>query len=914
MFVELKLTPPGGLSPMPVMLGVPFAEGALDSPEHVRLLDPSGQETPSQVSVMSRWLGGSVKWVRLEWICPGGGGEKAYRLEFGAGVKRADYPTKLRLRDEAQALEAATGALVLVRGKQTSSPFDRVLSSDGKALAEAGIVRVVDKDGKEWRSAENATESVVVESSGPIRATILCRSLLKRADSPAAYRCDTRVSVFAGLRLVKVNHTFQPVGGPETHELRQVALTLRLAARGGQSITFGGASEPHAVPAGPAYLIAKPDLTYALCVGEKTAVTGERAPGWMAADGLLVAVRDFWQLNQKSLEVSPDGALTIGLWSRHASTTLKMPRTRAVTHEVWLDFDPPLPVKQRAEDILTAKLPVVPPAYFCATRALGDLSPAPSRLCPEYDEKVNAAFARWQEREQKDVHAFGLNHYGDYILYNAYGRAYGYGANEYDAPHALFLQYARTGSPAFLNRAVAAARHMADMDVNHETGQMFFHGYGDGWDDHEHLRAIGGLDHTFGDGLLDYAFITGDPRGWEVALQVADAVQKYVGEGEDMTVCRSLMAGAERSLGWPLLLLVRYYEDTGDPKYLRSARKLADYLHHWATETEEELEKGRWLRTWLQDGCKTFMSSVVGEGLVRYHAVAKDPKATEALTAGIDWLVEKMWYPEYGGFMYEYNAFIPGHRDSFSPEMMTLQMLGYAYKVTKNPKYLRIGLDVLRRGGIGSDGKSFAMPTRNAPHFVAFLDQSGIDPKTAEPETKPPPPDPVKPERLELPGLTVRLTDAALAEAESAVLAEGIEAAVKPKAQASGDKALRVAGKGKGALHWTLRVPQAGDYLLALRYRCDHEKWPVMREAELLIDDAPIPGAANPTRLWYVNRRPTLKSEWDYGVPSTADSMPVPSRLGAGEHKVTLRDPQQVFDLDAVLLIPVTPEQAAELA
>jgi len=40
----------------PVTLGVPFPIGALDSPDNVRILDLKGNEIPSQITEISRWL------------------------------------------------------------------------------------------------------------------------------------------------------------------------------------------------------------------------------------------------------------------------------------------------------------------------------------------------------------------------------------------------------------------------------------------------------------------------------------------------------------------------------------------------------------------------------------------------------------------------------------------------------------------------------------------------------------------------------------------------------------------------------------------------------------------------------------------------------------------------------------------
>ena len=49
----------------PITVGVPFPIGALSSPDNIKLVDSNGNEIPSQITEVSRWLPleESVKWV-----------------------------------------------------------------------------------------------------------------------------------------------------------------------------------------------------------------------------------------------------------------------------------------------------------------------------------------------------------------------------------------------------------------------------------------------------------------------------------------------------------------------------------------------------------------------------------------------------------------------------------------------------------------------------------------------------------------------------------------------------------------------------------------------------------------------------------------------------------------------------------
>ena len=71
----------------PITVGVPFPIGALSSPDNIRLIDNAGNEIPSQITEVSRWLPKeeSVKWV---WVFFFSTGEDKYELQYGRDISR----------------------------------------------------------------------------------------------------------------------------------------------------------------------------------------------------------------------------------------------------------------------------------------------------------------------------------------------------------------------------------------------------------------------------------------------------------------------------------------------------------------------------------------------------------------------------------------------------------------------------------------------------------------------------------------------------------------------------------------------------------------------------------------------------------------------------------------------------------
>ena len=72
----------------PITVGVPFPIGALSSPDNIKLVDINGNEIPSQITEVSRWLPleESVKWV---WVFFFSTGENQYELQYGSDISRA---------------------------------------------------------------------------------------------------------------------------------------------------------------------------------------------------------------------------------------------------------------------------------------------------------------------------------------------------------------------------------------------------------------------------------------------------------------------------------------------------------------------------------------------------------------------------------------------------------------------------------------------------------------------------------------------------------------------------------------------------------------------------------------------------------------------------------------------------------
>jgi len=194
---------------------------------------------------------------------------------------------------------------------------------------------------------------------------------------------------------------------------------------------------------------------------------------------------------------------------------------------------------------------------------------------------------------------------------------------------------------------------------------------------------------------------------------------------------------------------MRIYEATLDEKYRRAAAVIVAYLNHYAEDPREELRHGTWWRSWMIDGCKPFMTGLLHEGLDKYHELTDDEATKRSILTSLDWLIAHMWSSERETFLYEFNAYNPGHRDVYPTHLNLLvaHAFGYGYRISGEEKYLEVGLRALRRA-VGEMvepsryGKEFAQALRSTPQFVGHLYRA------RETFRWPPPPKPLPPKEV----------------------------------------------------------------------------------------------------------------------------------------------------------------------
>jgi hypothetical protein len=689
--VALTVDEPAGVArrTFPATASVPLPRGRLEDPGTTWLARPDGSAVPSQARALDHWPDGSVRWLFLDFLADvPAGGLATYRLRTG---KAAHAPTGPRVR-----LETAGAARTLDSGSL------RVVVSGGGAMidelaggaAKIGPLAAPRLIVEGLKSEEPAPGDVEVETEGPVRT-----ELLVTGRYPQGFVYEARVAAFAGQPFVRLQVTLTSMVDRSFSPLRRFGFFIPATVAAGE---FGIDGAAHRVSASTTHALRHDDATPALLDGTAAGVHGD---GWVrarAGNAALTLVRRYaWQEYPQQLSLSGDGVGTDLLSG--AAAPIRFGTGAAKTFELWIALEPlaGASAPDRLATMLTSPLIAIPSAaWIVQTRALPQAIEPAGPGARDFLTRLTTAFARYRagaekERwddglpvpcpERKSEHPrlgfYGAFNWGDWNFpgYRDHVETCdGWGNLEYDLPQVLGLAFLATGSRAYFDGFVPAARHYRDVDVMHHAP-----GHPD-WVGLNHPHKVlhfamesptkVDLGHTWTEGLLTHYRLTGEVRSLAAARGIADALLPLVGK-----------AGNPRQLGWPMLALTAVYDATGDRRYRDGAVVFAEAA---LGRIEPTPASGDW------------KMGILADGIAAVHAMTNDQRLRRWLVSYADALL-----PEIGRYADARYA-LP---------------LGYVATITGEPRYAAVGQQVVRTMKIGEWGKPLAATGRTGFRILAPL-------------------------------------------------------------------------------------------------------------------------------------------------------------------------------------------------
>ena len=216
----------------PQLLGIPFPEGKLYSPDHIRVLNKKGEEIPSQITLVNTWepVNSSIKWV---WVFFFSEEADVYTLEYGKDVRRKPYNGQRVLVENrtrpSGATDVSTGPLKFTIDRQGGGFLDKVyFDKDGNGFSEKDVIATSDKERGSFLdildkagldpSKTTVTATNMELGSGPLHAIIRVEGLYKysRKDNNSS-PFIMRIHAYAGKSYIRVLHTITYTGDPDNH-------------------------------------------------------------------------------------------------------------------------------------------------------------------------------------------------------------------------------------------------------------------------------------------------------------------------------------------------------------------------------------------------------------------------------------------------------------------------------------------------------------------------------------------------------------------------------------------------------------------------------------------------------------------------------------------------------------------------
>jgi len=735
------------VSGSPVSSGVPFAQGELGDVANLRLLRPDGKETPIQALVTARWGDGSIKWVLITFMANArANGAPVYTLEYGTEVSRTQPDLGLRARQNGDILSINTGPLQ-VEFDAAQSGFPSKLLLEGKPVSSDLMmgVRIVDDNGIVY-TTNNPPELIEIEEAGPLRVVVFTRGHHLSEGHEQHFAYESRFVFYAGCPYFRAYYAWGNDLEPQFSHFQSITLHLPMDEAGEPSWAVGRGDGQQLSGSGGLDLMQLRDDSFEL---EPAVASGDmklrRADGWLDAKngdvGIMLAVRDFWELYPKSLAVR-EGELQVGicpdfpdgyyddcskldeikLYYYLMGGKYKIKQGVKKWHEMLMLFHDGEPGQQEhvqlAQEFEEPLIAVCPPGRYCDTLVFGRVLPATTGRMPEYEEVCEKVYQGYTGAEQGGKW-YGMHNYGDW-----WGeRRVNWGNGEYDYHHAFLMQFIRCAERKWYFRGEKAARHANDIDTCHfgpRIGGEWVHSMGHVGDYFSEQYEGSGIprggftvSHTWTEGFCDWYFLSGDRTASENAGLVADHF--------DGTYLNNYDYGNCRTNGWHLILTMAAYHATDDPYYLNAAHIIIERT----LERQTPGQRG-WHRQMVPGHCycmprcrgeANFMLGVLCNGLETYYEDTQDERVADAIVGGANMAIAEMWVDEVNGFKYTSCKEMKGYTANND---MTVAPLFFAYRYTGEPHYADIAMRAMKAAFESGLGAISHM--RWTPRIVYYMD------------------------------------------------------------------------------------------------------------------------------------------------------------------------------------------------
>ena len=726
--VTLTMTERAGVSREAewITIGVPLPKGKTRSTDELYVLQ-NGQPIAAEILPVNNWWDDvSLRWVHLifQSNCPANS-KASVTLAMGG---EAPAPQQMvMVTERTDRFLVNTGAIAFEVRKRGFNVVDAVRVRDETVIETHGRGLCVTVEGDEYCAALDPNVTVILEEKGPLHVVLRATGSLRNLRHETRFDFDCRLYAYAGSPEVRMVVSLVNRQGKDEDFIPLSAFLLELPTtiNAGNclfGVEDGGIKTGSLSGDREAYIYQVSSSEHIL----SGAVRGEGADkqtkskniGWGylsdSKKGIGVGVRWFWQLYPKSIELTADGMVRVGLYPARHNKSLNVYTGVARTHEVRLCFCPGVAdtgkLKGTFAGLQQPLRPFAPPKWYCRdTQALGDYCEAGgaelygpfAEKVAKFDEAFELANRRCQAfRDSRTIKGVKTDSYGFLGFGDGVHHVWNPGldvpentawdGNYYGYPHMMCIQFLRTGNYEYFDNFEVHALHVADVHTVHYSEKAHLTGGcrycpptdhvridPTDWNDYRTAKVyVSNLfNHHKIAGVIERWYFLRDHRSFDVANMILDYCYRWTYGDNDY--------GQPRGPGMIMDFCYQGYMLSGGKKWIQRAANVL------------RVHKGRELKL-------SFQAGIFLEGMRRYYEMSGDEEALAYIKDSVDRLIAT---GKKGG--------------------VTAQAHSFMYLKTEERKYLDAALDNLPQSGqFGNPWKQFALSMRNAAMCIGDLHHS----------------------------------------------------------------------------------------------------------------------------------------------------------------------------------------------
>lgn len=207
-----------------VSFGVPFKKGEVTAKSELQLRSATGNVIATDQWTLSKWPDGSIKWLGVAAVIPGGT-EKA-ELVKAAKSKKSKAEEKTMTEDLGNRFKVATGAITAFIPKDGSNVIESLYIGETKVGGSADLV--ASEGGREYVSK---IAKVSLEQDGTVRSTFKVEGVHHSAEGRDWLPFTLRLYFYKGSDQIKLVHSFVFNGDQDKDFISSLGLRFRVPMR-----------------------------------------------------------------------------------------------------------------------------------------------------------------------------------------------------------------------------------------------------------------------------------------------------------------------------------------------------------------------------------------------------------------------------------------------------------------------------------------------------------------------------------------------------------------------------------------------------------------------------------------------------------------------------------------------------------